>query len=68
MAGRLRKEIKQNRDFETLEAEAVLNIIRTADALGRSDADFLKPLELTSTQFNVLRILRGAGEVGLNCR
>src|ERR1051325_533754 len=68
MAGKLRKEIKQTRDIETLEAEAVLNIIRTADALGRSDADFLKPLELTTTQFNVLRILRGAGEAGLNCR
>jgi DNA-binding MarR family transcriptional regulator len=68
MAGKLRREIKQNKDFETLEAEAVLNIIRTADALGRSDADILKPLELTSTQFNVLRILRGAGEEGLNCR
>jgi DNA-binding MarR family transcriptional regulator len=68
VTGRLKKEIRQSRDFESLEAEAVLNIIRTADALGRSDAEFLKPLELTAPQFNVMRILRGAGAEGLNCR
>jgi MarR family transcriptional regulator, organic hydroperoxide resistance regulator len=68
MTGKLRKEIKQNKPFATLEAEAVLNIMRTADALGRNGAEFLKSFELTSTQFNVLRILRGAGEEGLNCR
>jgi DNA-binding MarR family transcriptional regulator len=68
MTGKLKKEIKQNKPFVSLEAEAVLNIIRTADALGRHDAEFMKPFELTPTQFNVLRILRGAGEEGLNCR
>ncbi len=68
MTGKLRKEIKQNKPFVSLEAEAVLNIIRTADALGRNGAEFLKSFELTSTQFNVLRILRGVGDGGLNCR
>ncbi|MBI3652687.1 MAG: MarR family transcriptional regulator [Acidobacteria bacterium] len=68
MSGKLKQEIHQHRDFASLEAEAVLNILRTADALGRSATDYLKPRELTPAQFNVLRILRGAGADGLNCR
>lgn len=68
MTGKLRKEIRQNKPFASLEAEAVLNIIRTADAFGRNDAGFLKSFELTPTQFNVLRILRGANNEGLSCR
>lgn len=68
MTGKLRKAIQQNKPFASLEAEAVLNIIRTADALGRNGAEFLKSFDLTSTQFNVLRILRGACDQGLNCR
>jgi DNA-binding MarR family transcriptional regulator len=68
MTGKLRKEIKQNRPFPSIEAEAVLNILRTADALGRNEAEYLKSFELTSTQFNVLRILRGASDEGLSCR
>jgi DNA-binding MarR family transcriptional regulator len=68
MTGKLKKEIKQNKPFESLEVEAILNIVRTADAFGRRNAEILKPYDLTPTQFNVLRILRGAGETGLNCR
>jgi DNA-binding MarR family transcriptional regulator len=68
MTGKLKKEIKQNKPFESLEIEALLNIVRTADAFERYNAEILKPYDLTPTQFNVLRILRGAGEEGLNCR
>lgn len=67
MAGRLIAEIKQTRPFELLEEEAVLNIARTAEVLGQSLGEFLREYQLSHTQYNVLRILRGAGEAGATC-
>lgn len=64
---RLTDEIKQTGPFRSLEEEAYLNILRTADALGRALAEMLKAAGLTPTQYNVLRILRGAREDGLAC-
>src|ERR1700761_2703784 len=49
------------------EQAAFLNILRTADLLDGEVADLLKPYELSSTQYNVLRILRAAGASGLPC-
>ncbi len=66
--GRLRAEIKQRKPFESPEHEAYLNLVRTASALMRREAELLKAYELTPAQFNVLRILRGAGAEGLICR
>jgi DNA-binding MarR family transcriptional regulator len=66
----LRKEIGQERPFGSLEQEAYLNMQRTANLLVQGVAEVLKPAGLTPTQYNVLRILRGAeeprtcGEVG----
>ena len=45
--------------------EAVLNILRAADRIGRYFQRLMEPWGLTSQQFNVLRILRGAGPQGL---
>ncbi len=67
MAGRLLAEIRQTKPFELLEEEAVLNIARTAEVLGQSMAEFLREYQLSHTQYNVLRILRGAGDAGLTC-
>jgi DNA-binding MarR family transcriptional regulator len=67
MASDLRNEIKQTKPFVSLEAEAHLNLERTAAVLGHAFAERLKPFGITSTQYNVLRILRGAGAGGL-CR
>ena len=67
MALRLRDEIKQTKPFAGLEQEAHLSIERTAAVLGHAMADALKPYRVTPTQYNALRILRGAGERGL-CR
>lgn len=67
MADRLRAELKQGRPFAGPAEEALLNIVRTADAIQREIAEVLKPLGLTPTQYNVLRILRGAGEEGRTC-
>jgi len=67
MVRRLQKAIRQRRPFRSLEAEAFLNIEHTADALMRSMAEVLKDADLSPTQYNVLRILRGAGPEGLAC-
>jgi DNA-binding MarR family transcriptional regulator len=67
MVTTLRDEIKQNKPFESLEQEAQLNIIRTGSLLLDDVEQFLKPYGVTATQYNVLRILRGAHPVGL-CR
>lgn len=67
MSPDLRNEIKQTKPFASLEAEAHLNLERTAAVLGHAFAERLKSFGITSTQYNVLRILRGAGEGGL-CR
>jgi DNA-binding MarR family transcriptional regulator len=66
MAG-LKKEIAQARPFASLEEEALLSLLRTSDCLNR--ALHLKTREwgVTSTQYNVLRILRGAHPKGLTC-
>jgi DNA-binding MarR family transcriptional regulator len=63
----LRAELKQQKPFSSLEQEALLSIERTAAVLGHAFAEALKPYGITATQYNVLRILRGAGKDGL-CR
>lgn len=67
MAGKLLQELKQTKPFESLEVEAYLNIIKTADHLHHSAAVVLKGRNISETQYNVLRILRGAGDDGLKC-
>lgn len=67
MGRELRDEIKQGKPFESLEQEALLSIERTAAVLMHGFADSLKEFDITPTQYNVLRILRGAGRAGL-CR
>jgi DNA-binding MarR family transcriptional regulator len=68
MATKLKDEIKQEKPFPSLEAEVFLNLLRTTDALSRRHEEILKLAGLSHTQYNVLRILRGAGEHGLCCR
>ncbi len=63
----LRDELKMSKPFKSVEEEAILSIARTAALLEHAGAEALKPFKLTITQYNVLRILRGAGDPGL-CR
>jgi DNA-binding MarR family transcriptional regulator len=63
----IQDEIKQNKPFPSLEAEAALALLRTADQLEARVAEVLKPHGLSPTQYNALRILRGAGAEGLPC-
>ena len=65
--GNLRDEIKQERAFQSVEEQALLNLIRTADCLDRAMERMIRPFGVTSTQYNVLRILRGAHPRGLTC-
>jgi DNA-binding MarR family transcriptional regulator len=50
-----------------VEAEVFIALQKTADSLGLEAEQLLKPQGLTGTQYNVLRILRGAEPVGLAC-
>ena len=64
-ASRLQIEIKQTRPFSSPTQEATLALMRTADMVRRAVATLVEPEGLTPQQYNVLRILRGAGERGL---
>lgn len=68
MAGALRDEIRQRKPFKSPEEEAYLNLQRTAALLLQAHASFLRPFRLTPTQYNALRILRGAHPDALPCR
>lgn len=63
--GRIQDELKQTKPFPNLRAEALVSLMRTAALLNHSLNETLKPFGLTMTQYNVLRILRGASEKGL---
>jgi MarR family transcriptional regulator, organic hydroperoxide resistance regulator len=64
----LQAELKQKIPFTSREQEAYLALLRTADALETKVESWLKDFGLTGTQYNALRILRGAGPDGLPCR
>jgi DNA-binding MarR family transcriptional regulator len=63
----LRQEIAQEPPFSSMEEEALLNLLRTADSLQRTVHRRTRDWGVTSTQYNVLRILRGAQPGGLPC-
>jgi len=63
----LKLEIVQERPFSSLEEEAFLNLMRTSDFLHRAFHCKTRNWGVTSTQYNVLRILRGAQPRGLTC-
>lgn len=63
----LKTEIKQTKPFASVEEEAFLNLVRTSNELWQELGGMLRRRQLTPTQYNVLRILRGAGDAGLPC-
>jgi DNA-binding MarR family transcriptional regulator len=63
----LKLEIVQERPFASLEEEALLNLLRTSDRLNRAFQHKTREWGVTTTQYNVLRILRGAQPNGLTC-
>jgi DNA-binding MarR family transcriptional regulator len=59
------EEIKQKKPLPIPGQAAVITIFRTADVLRHSIESSLSAFGLSNEQYNVLRILRGAGESGL---
>ena len=67
MPSRLAAAIKQTKPFVSIEEEVFLAVQRTASDLNQGIAELLRVEGLTTPQYNVLRILRGAGSAGLAC-
>ena len=65
MHSKLQEEIRQSKPFANLREELWLNLSRTAAEVGHVVEQKLRPYGLSPTQYNVLRILRGAGPEGL---
>lgn len=49
------------------EEDVYLSMLRTVETLSRGVAETLAAADLTPTQYNALRILRGAGQTGASC-
>jgi len=60
----LREEIRQTKPFESPTQEAILSVYRTSDVLQRRFVKLVEPHGISLQQYNVLRILRGAGKEG----
>ena len=67
MPGKLKSELKQTKPFVSLHEEVVLSMMRTADQLAVPMTEVLRQEGLSLSQYNILRILRGAGADGLPC-
>jgi DNA-binding MarR family transcriptional regulator len=61
----LQREIRQRRPFRNLSHAGAVALLRTADLVRRHAAATVEPHGITLQQFNVLRILRGAGGEGM---
>jgi DNA-binding MarR family transcriptional regulator len=61
----IQKEIKQGRPFDSKAAEGLVALLRTTDLVRRVLSEVVEPRGITLQQYNVLRILRGAGPSGL---
>lgn len=64
-ASTIRQEIHQRRPFHSLGAEVAVAILRTAAVLERFYGRVVASEGITIQQYNVLRILRGAGDEGV---
>jgi MarR family transcriptional regulator, organic hydroperoxide resistance regulator len=64
MSSRLQAELKQTKPFPRRSSEALLSVLRTAALLEHQLNEALRPYGITELQYNVLRILRGAGPDG----
>lgn len=67
VAKSIQAEIQQSKPFHSLEDEAAVALQLTADRLDWRLSEMLKAFGLSPTQYNALRILRGAGDEGRSC-
>jgi MarR family transcriptional regulator, organic hydroperoxide resistance regulator len=61
----IQEEIAQRKPFHSVKAEVAVSILRTAALIERHFAQVVARAGITTQQYNVLRILRGAGDEGL---
>jgi len=66
MSPTLQEEIRQSRPFDSLQQEVLLNLARTAAMLMHRMEQHFREFGLTGTQYNVLRIVAGAGPDGIS--
>jgi DNA-binding MarR family transcriptional regulator len=64
---RLQEELKKRHPFDSPEQEACLNLARTHDHVFQQFGHLFCSHGISGPQYNVLRILRGAGGDGLPC-
>lgn len=62
MPSRLQAELKKRDPFDSIQQEAILNLLRTSDQLHNRLGRLFRLFDLTPSQYNVLRILRGEGK------
>ena len=67
MASRVRAALKQRKPFDGPEHETFLALQRLASDHSQQVGELLRPHGISAAQYNVLRILRGAGDDGLSC-
>lgn len=61
----IQEELQQRRPFQTKREEVFLALLRTAAVVKRPVSRVVEERDLSLAQYNVLRILRGAGDEGL---
>ena len=61
------EEIHQTKPFATIEEELLVSLLRTTDVLHERFEQIIRPFNISMTQYNVLRILRGAEPSGRTC-
>jgi DNA-binding MarR family transcriptional regulator len=64
-SSKIQQEIKQSKPFHSRSQEAVVALLRTSEVVRSYFERFLEPHGVTLQQYNVMRILRGAGGDGL---
>lgn len=62
---RIQDEIQQSRPFRSAGHEGIVALLRTADVVRAYLSGIVEPFGVTLQQYNVLRILRGAGDKGI---
>ena len=65
VASEIQRELQQTRPFHSIGAESIIGIMRTSALLQRHINDIVSREGITQPQYNVLRILRGAGQAGI---
>jgi DNA-binding MarR family transcriptional regulator len=67
VTAKAQKEARRAEPIAGREEDVYLSLLRTVERLSRGVAETLAGADLTPTQYNALRILRGAGDAGASC-